>query len=190
MSNYDEAITEVYRLLQDLSKKITRNRNEADELLQEVIMQILEKDKSQIMSINKENKLIDYCAKIMLINYNSSYSRYNYQRIKHKKICGHSIDYENFIELYHFTNDINGHYNRDEYIEQARVIKFMQDDNRFDTIDVGLMRAYFGVQYNFKEMYNELKEQGAGSFSYGWLHNRLKRVKSLMPDNFRELWRS
>ena len=62
--------------------------------------------------------------------------------------------------------------------------------NRFDTIDVGLMRAYFGVQYNFKEMYNELKEQGAGSFSYGWLHNRLKRVKSLMPDNFRELWRS
>jgi len=66
MSNYDEAITEVYRLLQDLSKKITRNRNEADELLQEVIMQILEKDKAQIMSINKENKLIDYCAKIML----------------------------------------------------------------------------------------------------------------------------
>ena len=111
MSNYEDAITEVYRLLEDLSKKITRNRNEADELLQEVIIQILEKDKEQIMSIHKENKLIDYCAKIMLINYNSSYSRYNYQRLKHRNNCPHSIDYENFIELYHFTNDINGGYN-------------------------------------------------------------------------------
>ena len=73
MSNYEDAITEVYRLLEDLSKKITRNRNEADELLQEVIIQILEKDKQQIMSIHRENKLIDYCAKIMLINYNSRY---------------------------------------------------------------------------------------------------------------------
>jgi len=190
MSNYEDAITEVYRLLEDLSKKITRNRNEADELLQEVIIQILEKDKQQIMSIHRENKLIDYCAKIMLINYNSSYSRYNYQRLKHRNNCPHSIDYENFIELYHFTNDINGGYNRDEYVEQRRVIQFMQGSNDFDAIDVGLMRAYFGVQYNFKEMYNELKEQGAGSFSYGWLHNRLKRVKSLMPENFRELWRS
>ena len=190
MSNYDEAITEVYRLLEDLSKKITRNRNEADELLQEVIIQILEKDKQQIMSIHRENKLIDYCAKIMLINYNSSYSRYNYQRLKHRNNCPHSIDYENFIELYHFTNDIGGGYNRDEYVEQRRVIQFMQGSNDFDAIDVGLMRAYFGVQYNFKEMYNELKEQGAGSFSYGWLHNRLKRVKSLMPEKFRELWRS
>jgi hypothetical protein len=190
MSNYEDAITEVYRLLEDLSKKITRNRNEADELLQEVIIQILEKDKEQIMSIHRENKLIDYCAKIMLINYNSSYSRYNYQRLKHRNNCPHSIDYENFIELYHFTNDINGGYNRDEYVEQRRVIQFMQGSNDFDAIDVGLMRAYFGVQYNFKEMYNELKEQGAGSFSYGWLHNRLKRVKSLMPENFRELWRS
>ena len=187
---YEDAITEVYRLLEDLSKKITRNRNEADELLQEVIIQILEKDKEQIMSIHRENKLTDYCAKIMLINYNSSYSRYNYQRLKHRNNCPHSIDYENFIELYHFTNDINGGYNRDEYVEQRRVIQFMQGSNDFDAIDVGLMRAYFGVQYNFKEMYNELKEQGAGSFSYGWLHNRLKRVKSLMPENFRELWRS
>ena len=44
MLNYEKAITEVYALLEDLSKKITRNRNEADELLQEVIIQILEKD--------------------------------------------------------------------------------------------------------------------------------------------------
>lgn len=190
MSNYEDAITEVYKLLDDLSKKITRNKNEADELLQEVIMQILEKDKEQIMAIQRENKLADYCAKIMLINYNSSYSRYNYQRLKHRNMCPHSINYKNFIELYNFTNEINGHYSRDEYAEQMRVIKFMQESNDFDAIDVGLIRAYFGVQYNFKEMYNELKEQGAGSFSYGWLHNRMKRVKKLMPQNFRELWKS
>jgi hypothetical protein len=190
MLNYEKAITEVYALLEDLSKKITRNRNEADELLQEVIIQILEKDKQQIMSIHKEGKLADYCAKIMLINYNSSYSRYNYQRIKHRNNCPHSIDYENFIELYHFTNDIHQDYARDEYAEQMRVIHYMQNNTDFDAIDVGLIRAYFGVQYNFKEMYNELKEQGAGSFSYGWLHNRLKRVKRLIPENFRQLWRS
>jgi hypothetical protein len=190
MLNYEKAITEVYALLEDLSKKITRNRNEADELLQEVIIQILEKDKQQIMSIHKEGKLTDYCAKIMLINYNSSYSRYNYQRIKHRNNCPHSIDYENFIELYHFTNDIHQNYAKDEYAEQMRVIHYMQNNTDFDAIDVGLIRAYFGVQYNFKEMYNELKEQGAGSFSYGWLHNRLKRVKRLIPENFRQLWKT
>ena len=68
----------------DLSKKITRRKDEQDELLQEVIIQILEKDKEQLMLINKEGKLIDYCAKIMLINYNSGYSKYNYQRLKHR----------------------------------------------------------------------------------------------------------
>jgi hypothetical protein len=66
----------------------------------------------------------------------------------------------------------------------------MEQNQNFDAIDIGLMKAYFGVQYNFKEMYEELKQSGAGSFSYGWLHNRLKRVKKLMPDNFRELWKS
>ena len=95
-----------------------------------------------------------------------------------------------FIELYHFTNDIHQNYARDEYAEQMRVIHYMQNNNDFDAIDVGLIRAYFGVQYNFKEMYNELKEQGAGSFSYGWLHNRLKRVKRLIPENFRQLWKT
>ena len=189
MSNYEDAITEVYRLLDDLSKKITRNKNEADELLQEVIVQVLEKDKEQILSIHNENKLMDYCAKIMLINYNSAYSRYNYHRLKHRNMCTHHIHYEDFLELYHFTNDISGRYARDEYAEQMRVISYMQQSNDFDTIDVGLIRAYFGVQYNFKEMYNELKEQGAGSFSYGWLHNRLKRVKSLMPENFKKICR-
>ena len=180
----------MYSFLMDLSKKITRRKDEQDELLQEVIVQILEKDKEQLMLINKEGKLIDYCAKIMLINYNSNYSKYNYQRLKHRNNCPHSIDYKDFIELYHFTNDIQQTYNRDEYVEQRRVINYMEQNHNFDAIDIGLMKAYFGVQYNFKEMYEELKQSGAGSFSYGWLHNRLKRVKKLMPDNFRELWGS
>ena len=188
--NYESAIKDVYSFLMDLSKKITRRKDEQDELLQEVIVQILEKDKEQLMLISKEGKLIDYCAKIMLINYNSGYSKYNYQRLKHRNNCPHSIDYKDFIELYHFTNDIQQTYNRDEYVEQRRVINYMEQNKNFDAIDIGLMKAYFGVQYNFKEMYEELKQSGAGSFSYGWLHNRLKRVKKLMPDNFRELWKS
>ena len=185
---YEVIITEVFEFLDGLSRSICRDHNTRDELRQEVIEQILIKDKKQIIDIDSEGKIIDYCAKIMLVNYNSSTSPFKYHRIKKNKSTVHYEDYEGFIELYKFSNDNVP--TSDEYIEQQMVLDYVLGSDNFDSTDYGILKAYFGAAYNFKEMYLQLKEDSCIIFSYGWMHARLKSIKDRIPNEFRERWKS
>ena len=187
MGNYNQILEEVYTFLDCLSKDIVRDKVTREELLHEVIVQILEKDKETIVDIYHNGGINGYVARILLSNYNFPTSPFNYQRIKHKNNVVSFDNYDNFIEWYTFSYDHRS--NRDEYEEQALVIQWMKDSGKFTPIQIGMMKSYFGCEYNLSETVREINEKGK-ICSRVWFHYELQKIKDQISEEFKIRWKS
>ena len=74
MDHNPDTIKEIYSFLERLSKEIIKDRNKRHELLQEVIIQIINKESEYIEELKERNEIEPFCARIMNINYHRNNS--------------------------------------------------------------------------------------------------------------------
>lgn len=74
----NEFITENYNELRDITKKITRNHELADELLQDVMLQLYERNNLKLKTYD-DNAIRYYIVAVLKLNWNSSTSPFHYK---------------------------------------------------------------------------------------------------------------
>ena len=182
-----ELIEEIFYFLQKVSKGIKTDPITREELVQEVILQILNKDFTEIEGLRDRGELNAWLCGVMYRNHSSNNSPFNYQKRKYKELVPYSVDYEGF-QIKDKGQPVN-RINKDEYNEQQSLLNYMRLNIGFSPVDVNIMIEYFGTQYNFKETFELLKAEGV-DVSYGWLYQRLKEIKAKIPNEFKVRWTS
>jgi len=144
----------------------------------------MEMNEEKLNELESSGGLYGYCAKILVRNYKSIYSPFNYHQIKYKSLVPHSLDHEFSKE----PTIKDSKQPLDEYTEQSKVLEYMYDSDCFTTEEVLLMNKYFSNGYCFSETHRDICEYKP--ISYGWLHSKLNDIKSRIPITFKDRWKN
>ena len=74
MFELNEYITKNYKKLKDISKKITSEKYDSDDLLHDTILALYDSDKEKIKKLIENNQLLYWIARIMINQYHSKTS--------------------------------------------------------------------------------------------------------------------
>ena len=179
MFELNEYITKNYKKLKDISKKITSEKYDSDDLLHDTILALYDSDKEKIKKLIENNQLLYWIARIMINQYHSKtspfYKKYRkYYRDKDERFVLNcwNVEYINSTpDRIHRMLDDDG-VNKKKQLEKdiERINKKLKEIHWFDS-EVFRIYHQMGKNYSLNKM---SKDTG---INRNTLYASIKKVK-------------